>query len=117
MEKQLSFEQLPTAVFQLSEQLKKIENLILIGNAQHSSDSPDQLLTATEAAAMLVLTLPTVYSKVSKGELPHMKRSKRLYFSSLELMAYLKAGKRKTYAETALEADQYLANKGRRSAK
>ena len=108
----LTFEQLPTAVSQLSKQLENIERLLLQQNNQ-PQNQPDKLLTIQQAAELLNLTVPTIYGKVSKGELPHMKRSKRLYFSTLELMAYLKAGKKKTYAETALEADEYLANKKR----
>jgi excisionase family DNA binding protein len=109
----LTFEQLPTAVSQLSKQLENIERLLQQQNNQQQNQ-PDKLLTIQQAAELLNLTVPTIYGKVSKGELPHMKRSKRLYFSTLELMDYLKAGKKKTYAETALEADEYLANKKRR---
>jgi len=55
------------------------------------------------------LTVPTIYSKVSKGELPVMKRSKRLYFSSTELMKYLKRGRKKSNAEIEQEAKAYLS--------
>jgi hypothetical protein len=39
--------------------------------------------------------------------LPVMKRSKRCYFSKVELINYLKLGRKKTLAETATEAEQY----------
>jgi excisionase family DNA binding protein len=64
------------------------------------ADQPEQLLTIQEAAEFLSLTVPTMYSKVSKGELPVMKRSKRLYFSRTELMEYVKAGRKKTKRKT-----------------
>jgi excisionase family DNA binding protein len=70
-------------------------NSCLKNNTQESkptTEQPEQLLTVQEAAQFLNLTVPTIYSKVSKGELPVMKRSKRLYFSNLELMEYLKKG-------------------------
>jgi excisionase family DNA binding protein len=60
------------------------------------TEQPDKLLTIQEAAEFLNLTVPTVYSKVSKNELPVMKRSKRLYFSRNELLDYLKAGRKNT---------------------
>lgn len=50
---------------------------------------PDQLLTISEAAQILHLSVPTMYSKVSKGELPVMKRGKRLYFSKKELIEFM----------------------------
>ncbi len=64
-----------------------------------------------EAAEFLSLTVPTMYSKVSKGELPVMKRAKRLYFSRTELLDYLKAGRKKSNAEIEAEAEAYLLNR------
>jgi len=78
---------------------------------EQPTETPDQLLTVHEAAEFLNLAVATVYTMVSRGELPVMKRSKRLYFSRIELMDYLKQGRRKTLAETASEADQYLKSK------
>ena len=71
----------------------------------------EQLFTIKEAADFLNLAVSTIYSMVSRGELPFMKRSKRLYFSKIELMDYLKAGRKGTIAETVSEAGQYLINK------
>ena len=75
------------------------------------TDQPEQLLTIQQAAEFLNLTVPTMYSKVSKGELPVMKRSKRLYFSRTELLEYLKDGRKLTNTEIEQQADQYLTNK------
>src|SRR5574344_1131066 len=74
------------------------------------TDQPEQLLTIQEAAEFLSLTVPTMYSKVSKGELPVMKRSKRLYFSRTELLEYIKDGRKKSNAEIEQEAKAYLLN-------
>lgn len=96
--------------------LSSIENLILDLKHQPTkvapTDQPEQLLTIQEAAEFLSLTVPTMYNKVSKSELPVMKRSKRLYFSRTELMEYLKEGRKKSNAEIASEADNYLNKKG-----
>ncbi len=81
-----------------------------VQNNNPTTEQPEQLLTIQEAAQFLNLTVPTVYSKVSKGELPVMKRSKRLYFSSTELMEYLKEGRKKSNAEIEQEAEKYLSN-------
>jgi len=95
--------------------LSNIENLIL--DLKHKpqnvefNDQPEQLLTIQEAAKFLKLTVPTIYSKVSKGELPVMKRSKRLYFSSIQLMEYVKEGRKKTFAEIQKESQNYINSK------
>ena len=81
-----------------------------VRNEQPTTDQPEQFLTIQEAAEFLSLTVPTMYSKVSKGELPVMKRSKRLYFSRTELLEYLKDGRKKSNAEIEQEAKAYLLN-------
>lgn len=68
----------------------------------------DQLLTVEQCAEFLKLTKPTIYGLIAKGEIPVMKRSKRCYFSKAELVQYLKAGRRKTLADSESEAKSYL---------
>lgn len=84
-----------------------------VRNEHTPTDHPEQLLTIQETAEFLSLTVPTIYSKVSKRELPFMKRGKRLYFSRTELMEYLKDGRQKTNAEIEQEAEAYLSGKKR----
>lgn len=81
-----------------------------VRSEQPTTDQPEKLLNIQEAADFLSLTVPTVYCKVSKGELPVMKRSKRLYFSRIELLDYLKDGRKKSNAEIEQEAKTYLLN-------
>lgn len=83
-----------------------------VRNVQTPTDLPEQLLTIQEAAKLLSLTVPTMYSKVSKGELPVCKApgSKRLYFSRTELIDYIKTGRKKSNAEIEQEAKAYLSN-------
>ena len=92
------------------EVVKKIELRNI--KPQQKSEQPEQLLTVQEAAQFLNLTVPTIYSKVSKGELPVMKRSKRLYFSQNELMDYVKVVRKKSNTEIEAEAETYLKKKG-----
>lgn len=99
-----------------SEQLSSlIQNAVrnVMGDAPNQTTQPetDELLTVQDTAKFLSLSVPTIYGLIHKGELPVMKRSKRCYFSKIELINYLKQGKRKTFAETASEADQYLTKK------
>lgn len=108
MEQEITFDNLPKAVSQLNKKLETIEQLILSKEDNSKSDL-EKLLTIQEAAEMLNLTIPTIYSKVSKGELPVMKQGKRLYFSNIELMEYVKAGKRRSNSEIEAEANAYLS--------
>jgi excisionase family DNA binding protein len=95
--------------------LSNIETLLL--DIKHkpkqveTTDHPEQLLTIQQAAEFLSLSVPTLYTKVSRAELPYMKRSKRLYFSRTELLGYLRDGRKFTKAEIEATADQYLINK------
>lgn len=67
-----------------------------------------------DAAQFLGLTVPTIYSKVSKGEVPVTKRGKRLYFFRSELLAYLREGRKKSNAEIEAEAESFLCNNKKR---
>nr|NQU93080.1 helix-turn-helix domain-containing protein [Bacteroidota bacterium] len=108
----LTFDQLPKAVTMLTNEVSELKQLLLNKSEQQPTDPPEQLLTIQEAAEFLSLTVPTLYSKCSKGELPVMKRSKRLYFSRTELMDYIKVGRKKSNAEIEAEAESYLKKKG-----
>jgi excisionase family DNA binding protein len=102
----------PFEVF--DDRLSNIEKLLLdLKNhplSETNSEAKETLFSVQEAAEFLNLSVPTIYGKVQKGELPFMKRSKRLYFSSLELTAYLKEGRVKTNKEIESDANTYLAN-------
>lgn len=71
----------------------------------------DHPLTVKQAADFLNLTRATIYSKVSRGELPYNKQGKQLYFLRNELIDYVKKGRIKTNAEIEAEAGNYLKNK------
>ncbi len=113
MEQVLTFEQLPKAVTMLTQQVSELKQLLLESRQPNTSISqPEQLLNIQQAAEFLNLTVTTMYTKVSKGELPVMKRGKRLYFSQTELLEYLKTGRKKSNTEVQAEAANYLKKKG-----
>lgn len=97
--------------------LSNIESLLLA--IKHSSQvstlstEKDELLTVQDAAHFLSLSVPTIYSLISKGELPVMKRSKRCYFSKTDLLQYVRQGRKKTLAETERAANDYLTAKAK----
>ena len=110
MEQNLTFDQLPNAVTMLTKEVSELKRLLIEKQEQPTTEQPEQLLTIQEAAEFLSLAVPTMYSKVSKNEIPFMKRSKRLYFSRTELMEYIKEGRKKSNAEIEAEAKAYLLN-------
>lgn len=73
-----------------------------------STPAKDELLNIQQAAHFLGLSVPTIYSKVSKGEIPVCKQGNRLYFSEQELADWIKAGKKKTLTNIQNDANAYL---------
>ncbi len=116
MQSKITFDDLPGAVSQLGDKLDIIQNMLAQRIEPQPAPTQDQFLTAEEAAAFLRLSVPTVYSKVSRGELTVMKQGNRLYFSKSELIDYLKAGKRKSNMEVLAEANDYIS-KGKKGDK
>jgi len=109
MQENLTFDLLPKAIQNLTNEVVELKSLLLDKQEQKQEQS-EKLLSIKEAAQFLNLSKATIYSKVSKGELPFMKRSKRLYFSSTELLDYLKEGRNKSNIEVEKEAEAYLLN-------
>src|SRR5690554_495308 len=104
----LTFDQLPEAVSILRKEVSELTRLIK--GQQQPTESPDQWLDLNE----LVEYDPerrvkaTWYSKISKGEVPYHKRSKKLYFLKSEIDEWLKSGRQKTNSEIEAEAHTYL---------
>lgn len=109
---QFTFDQLPEAVSKLHEKLNSIEQLLRGG--QHQPQDTDQLLNISEVAKFLNLSVPTIYSKVCRKEIPVNKQGKRLYFYRSELVNWIKSGRKKTAVEIRQEAEQTLASNKRK---
>lgn len=89
---EISHNNLPQAVAELDNKLDLIlEHLTQDDPAQQEQD---QFFTIDEAAAFLDLAKQTVYGLVSRNQIPFMKKTKRLYFSKLDLLEYLSEGRR-----------------------
>lgn len=103
-----TFDQLPQSVAVLIKEVSELKHLLLLNGNKQSEALTEKLLNVQQAADFLNLSVPTVYSKVSRGELPVMKRGKKLHFSNTELIQYLKAGRKLTNSEIETEAENYL---------
>jgi excisionase family DNA binding protein len=104
----------------IHEKLTAIENLLL--NIQQQKQKPmngndsDEILTIQQASAFINLALPTIYALVSKREIPHSKRGKKLYFSKKELTIWIQSGKRKTADDLKNQAEEMLTSQQRKKA-
>ncbi|HEY0244600.1 MAG TPA: helix-turn-helix domain-containing protein [Mucilaginibacter sp.] len=93
----LTFEQLPLAISELLERVRKIE--ALLSGEKIALDIQDEMLDIKETSAFLKLSVATIYSKVCRGEIPATKPGRQLYFNKTELIEWLKQKRKKTTQE------------------
>ncbi len=110
---EITFEQLPKAVNQLNEKVDAITRL-LIDNIFELKPEPDRWFDLSELCEYLPNkpTKATVYGWIQDQKVPYHKGigQKKLHFLKSEIDSWLKLGKRKTFVETAAEANSYLIN-------
>ncbi len=82
---------------------------------QSPQNEPDEIGGIELAVRITGKAKPTIYSLCHQRLLPHSKQGKQLYFSRNELIEWLKAGKRKTQSELALEAENLSPDNSRQS--
>jgi excisionase family DNA binding protein len=97
MENTLTFENMPAAIALLIREV----NSIKLALQASPPEQADQLLTVDQTAEFLTLAKPTIYAMLSRGELPNLKRGKRVYIQKSDILIYLKAGKRKSFQQLA----------------
>ena len=111
----ITFEQMPVLLSEQRDEIMVLRHMLIETNEMVKRilqpDPLPDLMTIKQAGEYLSLTTPTMYNKVSRNELPYMKRGKKLYFSRAELTEYLKAGRNKTADELIEEVESYLESK------
>lgn len=114
----LTFDQLPQAISRIQEKLDNIEDLLKEGKVDKQQPA-DEILNITQAAAFLKLSVPTIYGRVCRHQIPVYKQGKRLYFYKKELEEWIRAGRKKTFQEIRQEAEERMrtirrdSNRGR----
>lgn len=111
MQDNLTFESLPRAVAVLTEEVSELKSLLIEREKQKEQSKIEKLMSVKDAANFLGLAVATIYSKVSRGELPVMKRAGRLYFSNSELLEYVQEGRVRTIVEIEADSHEFLAEK------
>ena len=108
----LTLETLPKAFTHLTNEVSEIKRLLLEKSNQQPTET-DRWFSLNE----LCIYHPdkpskaTVYGWVNAGTISVHKGGKKLRFLKSEIDNYLKQGRRKTFAETASEAENYCKTK------
>ena len=112
---ELTFNELPKAVTDLQNTINSIHKMLLEKSNEQPTD-PDRWFDLTEFCNYHPdkPTKLTVYGWVNIGIVPVHKGKKRLRFLKSEIDNWLKQGRKKTFAETATEAETYLSNTKKR---
>lgn len=79
------------------------------GSAKVDSKKGEVLLSFEDMCAFLGIAKSTGYQRIGRGEIPHFKKGRRLYFRKSELIEYVESGRRKTRRELEEAAKDYLA--------
>jgi len=108
----LTLETLPKAFTHLTNEVREIKRLLL----EKSNEHPTETVLWFDLNELCQYhpdkpTKPTVYGWVFAGRIPVHKSGKKLRFLKSEIDTWLKQGRKKTLAETAIEAERYLTKK------
>ena len=109
----ITLETLPKAFIHLTNEVSEIKRLLL----EKSNEQPTEKDIWYDLNELCIYhpdkpSKPTVYGWVNAGTIPVHKGGKKLRFLKSEIDDFLKQGRKKTLAETAIEADNYLNKKG-----
>ncbi|MCB2221554.1 MAG: helix-turn-helix domain-containing protein [Bacteroidetes bacterium] len=106
----ITFNDLPDAVNNLHLKLDELEKLIC-EKRETIPIQREKPLTVKEAAKFLQIAVPTLYDKVSKKEIPHIKAGGKLYFLESDLMDWLKEKRVKMICEIQANSENYLTKR------
>ena len=86
----------------------------IIEKLDKRAKTDSDLLSVEEVAKYLKCAPQTIYQRVNKGEIPHIKDAKKLYFRKSIIDAWLDA---KAVKATEEKAQDYLRNSKRKGGK
>ena len=109
----LTLETLPKAFTHLTNEVSEIKRLLLQKSSEQQTDT-DCWFDLNELCKYHPdkPSKATVYGWVNANTIPVHKGGKKLRFLKSEIDNWLKQGRKKTNAEIASEADNYLKSKG-----
>ena len=71
-------------------------------------EAEDELLNFEKMCAFLGIAKSTGYQRISRGEIPHLKKGRRIYSWKSEMIKYVESGRRKTKLDLEEVAGRYL---------
>jgi len=109
---EITFEQLPKAFSNLTNEVSEIKRLLLEKSNEQSTET-DRWFNLTELCIYHPdkPQKPTVYGWVNAKIIPVHKGGKKLRFLKSEIDTWLKKGKKKTFEEIDSETEQYFKTK------
>lgn len=72
-----------------------VKKLLMRESQAQKPDDSSIILTVAECAKFLDLAVPTIYSMISRGDLPGKRRNGRVYFIKSDIIDYIKGDKDK----------------------
>ncbi|QDK81562.1 helix-turn-helix domain-containing protein [Spirosoma sp. KCTC 42546] len=108
----ITFDQLPTAVYELGRKVDDLTGLLKAMTSQQIP-SPDRWFAIEELSEYLPgrPAVTTLYGKVQRREIPFSRNGKRLVFRQSEIDAWLQKDRVKTATELDSLAEQHLLKK------
>lgn len=109
----LTFNELPMAMSLLFKEINGLKEQLKESARFNQPIISDEeiILDANEVAQLLKVTIGTIRTKTSNGEIPSMKRLGKNYYLKSEIIKYLKQGKKLSNQEIEEQANQYLLTK------
>lgn len=77
---------------------------------QHKQADLTEILTISETAKFLSVSLPTLYQKTAKSEIPHFKVGRKLYFKKSDLLNWIESKPRFTDSEINQMSNSFKSN-------
>lgn len=103
----ITLEQLESRIdFRFQQSLEKA-----LSKQKPETATENDIISFKEGCDFVCIAYPTGYAKVSKREIPHIKKGKFIYFSKKELTEWLQSGRKKTLVELEAEAAASLLSK------
>lgn len=78
--------------------------------AQQLPKDKAEYMNIRQLSGYIELAVPTIYNLVSKGEIPHIKRGKKLRFEQEKIDEWLKEGRRKANFEIRENVKMIMLN-------
>ena len=110
----MTFEQLPKAVCELTNQVMELRDMVAALQPQTATDK-HRIVDIDEACKITRKAKPTIYTLARKGIIPAYKRGKKLYFYEDELLKWIEEGRKvistKSYDEMLASMQSTVRNK------